>query len=49
MKKCKKCGKLKELDDFPKAKENKDGYSNSCSTCKSEYMKKYRSENKKKY
>jgi hypothetical protein len=41
MKKCTQCGKLKNLTDFGKNKEAKDGYSLECKTCASARHKNY--------
>ena len=32
-KKCKRCGQLKDLTEFSKASNNKDGYNNTCKAC----------------
>ena len=48
MKPCIKCDNIKDLIYFPKAKENVDGHSNTCISCKKEYMKQYRIDNKEK-
>ena len=45
-KKCSKCGEEKELSEFHKAKQNKDGYRGSCKDCVKEYKKEYRKNNK---
>lgn len=41
MKKCKKCLKLKKLEEFPKHKYMKDGRLNVCKKCRKVYMKIY--------
>ena len=48
MKVCNKCGQEKELCEFNKDKRNKDGHKNQCKSCKKEYRKDYRNENKEK-
>jgi hypothetical protein len=55
-KKCDKCKKIKDIDDFHKNKNRKDGLASQCKLCrkdidkeqKREYDKKYRLENKEK-
>lgn len=42
MKRCSKCGKLKEFTDFYKAKVAKDGHRSECRKCSSEAERKYR-------
>jgi hypothetical protein len=37
MKTCKKCNEIKEIDQFYKDKNSKDGYMNFCKKCKKEY------------
>jgi|TARA_R110002049_G_scaffold32928_4_gene108893 hypothetical protein len=56
MKKCTKCKIEKELTDFGKHKENKDGLTGDCKSCKKEYdkeryqaNKEYRKEYRKEY
>jgi hypothetical protein len=56
MKKCVKCNIEKNLEDFSKAKENKDGLRGTCKICLTLYQKKYYKnysinnlENKKEY
>ena len=46
MKRCIGCGDWKDLSDFSKCKANKDGHLNQCRPCDSQYMKKYRADNK---
>lgn len=41
MKKCIKCGILKDFNCFHKAKINKDGYKNCCKLCQKHYSKEY--------
>lgn len=41
-KKCIKCFKVKNVDDFKKSKVCKDGYSNICRICSNESQRKYR-------
>lgn len=36
LKKCSKCGKIKELDEFRKCNKNKGGLHNYCASCHSE-------------
>jgi len=48
MKKCYKCKKYKPLSYFHKNKNNKDGYSQLCKLCMSEYSKLYYVKNKSK-
>lgn len=48
MKKCKKCGEVKELIEFYKNSKMKDGYVNNCIKCEKEKRKKYRNDNKEK-
>ena len=42
MKQCTKCKEWKELDEFHKNKNAKDGHRNECKECVKEYQKKYR-------
>ena len=42
MKKCNKCGETKELSEFNKNRNNKDGYYNYCAVCVREYNKEWR-------
>lgn len=42
MKKCNKCGEIKELDDFYKRKKGKDGFLSQCRECVKEKVNKYR-------
>ena len=46
MKRCSKCGEVKSVEDFGKAKTAKDGLSSQCKECQKEYGKKYRENNK---
>ena len=32
-KQCRKCGKIKDIEEFPKHKSHKDGYNSSCKKC----------------
>jgi len=48
MKICVRCKEKKNLDNFPKAKKNKDGLMGYCKICKSEVDKEYRENNKEK-
>lgn len=43
---CKDCHEEKELEDFPKHKQMKDGHLNQCKVCKNNYLKKYSKDNK---
>ena len=45
---CKDCHREKELDEFPKHKQMKDGHLNQCRMCKNKYLKKYGQDNKEK-
>ena len=45
-KECKTCKEFKSLNQFQKRKLSKDGYDLHCKICKSEYLKKYRKENR---
>ena len=38
-KRCRKCGETKALADFHKDKTRKDGFSNRCKKCQSEFMR----------
>lgn len=49
MKICKVCSLEKQLIEFVKHKECKDGYSNTCKKCKKEQQKIYRIENNNKW
>ncbi|MDD4242790.1 MAG: hypothetical protein PHG08_00625 [Bacilli bacterium] len=42
MKKCSKCGQLKELVEFGKCKKNKDGFAYFCKECKKNIDKEYK-------
>lgn len=46
MKKCTKCGKLKNLSEFPKNNRYKSGYNARCKSCCNEINKEYREKNK---
>ena len=48
MKTCRKCGIAKELVDFEKAKQNKDGLNGQCRVCVAERKKAYYEANKEK-
>ena len=39
---CKKCGRELPLSEFPKNRHSKDGYLNTCKTCRTSYEKSYR-------
>jgi hypothetical protein len=41
-KSCKKCGEIKDLESFPKKKDNRDGRSNSCKVCEGKRKDKYK-------
>lgn len=43
---CKDCREEKELVEFPKHKQMKDGHLNQCRICKNKYLKKYSEDNK---
>lgn len=45
---CKECHTEKELEEFPKHKQMKDGYLNQCKLCKNAYLRKYGQDNKEK-
>jgi hypothetical protein len=45
---CKNCHEEKELGDFPKHTQMKDGHLNQCRVCKGNYLKKYGQDNKEK-
>lgn len=49
MKRCTKCGEVKELDCFYKNKNNKDGMDYLCKNCNNEYQKKWKEKNPEKY
>lgn len=49
MKKCTKCGTLKELNEFFKSKINKSGYIAECKKCAQIRRDKWRVENREKY
>jgi len=49
MKKCTKCKIEKELNDFGKHKENKDGLTGDCKSCKKEYDKERYQANKERF
>ena len=42
MKKCTKCNKIKELNEFGRGRNNKDGYRTWCNECMRLYTKEYR-------
>lgn len=42
---CKKCGETKEITEFPRKKDSKDGYNSQCKACINARNKKYRDEN----
>ena len=46
VKSCVSCGITKDLEDFPKRKDSKDGRRNTCKSCRKAYMKKYQTSNK---
>jgi hypothetical protein len=48
MKKCSKCNIEKELNNFYKRKDSKDGYRKDCKKCKDKVVKKYSQNNKEK-
>lgn len=45
VKKCKKCNKIKSLDNFYKQNDMKDGYRNECKECASKRVKDYNRKN----
>jgi hypothetical protein len=45
MKKCNKCGALKDVSYFVKNKQCKDGYAGSCKECQNEYNRKWKQDN----
>jgi radical SAM superfamily enzyme len=47
-KKCRVCGAIIPVSEFPKAKLNRDGHSNSCKFCTTKYNSKRCSENREK-
>ena len=49
MKKCSKCGEMKEYSDFYKQSSMKDGYASRCKECKIKDVKSYRCKNIDKY
>lgn len=49
MKECKVCNQVKELSEFVKHKECKDGHTNCCKKCKLELQKISRQKNNNKY
>lgn len=49
MKKCSKCGQLKDLNKFHKDKNIKDGLTSRCGTCRTKYMKDDYIKNPEKY
>lgn len=42
LKQCIKCGFIKNKDNFPKKKDNKDGYSNKCKECHRQYYQEHK-------
>lgn len=48
MKKCIRCNAEKPYKEFYKAKENKDGYNNSCKVCANKYAQEHYRKNKEK-
>lgn len=46
---CTKCKEEKELEDFPKHSQTKDGHLNQCKSCRSKYTKQHYKDNKKQY
>ena len=48
LKLCTLCNINKQLDDFGKHKQTKDGHLNQCKSCRKEYMKSYQTKNKDK-
>lgn len=49
VKKCRVCNEIKPLSDFHKSRRYKDGHRNICKTCRSNYDKKWREENKERH
>lgn len=49
VRKCLKCGELKELKNFHRDKKSKDGYSTQCSTCRNALTRIYKQKNPEKY
>ena len=49
MKKCTKCGEIKELSEFTKKKSRKDGLNSSCKTCSRATTKSHYERNKEYY
>ena len=45
-KKCTRCNKVLQIDEFKIYKRSKDGYSNWCNTCRREYAKEYYKKNR---
>ena len=45
-KKCSKCDVVKQLDEFHREKNSKDGRQSYCKECRKEYSKQYRQDNK---
>ena len=45
-KKCTKCGKTKNIAEYQKKKQRKDGHNSICKKCCSQYFKKYYEANK---
>ena len=46
---CTLCNINKQLDDFGKHKQMKDGHLNQCRMCKNDYLRKYGQNNKEKF
>lgn len=44
---CRECGHVGPLEDFKKAKQNKDGRGSQCKSCHTAYMRRYYSNNPK--
>lgn len=44
MKKCSKCGELKDFSEFPKRKDSPDGFRNECKACRLNYQRKWNKE-----
>ena len=49
MKKCRKCGQLLDLSEFPLDKQNLDGHKGMCRKCTREYNRNYNKKQKEKY
>lgn len=48
-KKCRKCEEVKNISDFPKYKDHKDGYNSLCKSCINLRNKEYRDNNKESF